>query len=81
MESLRQQSPIAGKPRTGATSAHHRVTETSWRLAPSAQRIEVQEGASETMRSPVERFEMWPGAIIQENSKDVKLQVGAEEKC
>ncbi len=73
MESLRQQSPIAGKPRTEQTSAHHRVTATSWRLAPRAQRIEVQDGASETMRNPVERFEMWPAAIVQQNSKDVKI--------
>ena len=80
MESLRQQSPIAGKPRTEQTSAHHRVTATSWRLAPRAQRIEVQDGASETMRNPVERFEMWPGAIIEQNSKDVTRQAGAEEK-
>jgi hypothetical protein len=73
MESLRQQSPIAGKPRTGQTSAHHRVTATSWLLAPIAQRIEVQDGASETMRNPADLFEMRPAAIIQENSKDVKI--------
>jgi hypothetical protein len=50
-------------------------------LAPRAQRIEVQDGASETMRNPVERLEKWPGTIIQQNSKDVKIQAGAEEKC
>jgi hypothetical protein len=42
--------------------------------------MEVQDGASETMRNAVERFEMWPGAIIQENSKDVTAKAGAEEK-
>jgi hypothetical protein len=80
MDSLRQQSPTAGKPRTEQTSAHHGVTATRWRLAPSAQRIEVQEGASETMRNAVERFEMRSEAIIQENSKDVTNQAGTEEK-
>ena len=80
MDSLRQQSPTAGKPGTEQTSAHHGVTATRWRLAPSAQRIEVQEGASETMRNAVERFEMRPEAIIQENSKDVTIQAGTEEK-
>jgi hypothetical protein len=33
------------------------------------------------MRNPVERFEMWPAAMIQQNSKDVTLQAGAAEKC
>jgi hypothetical protein len=42
--------------------------------------MEVQDGASETMRNAVERFEMWPEAIIQEHSKDVTVEAGAEEK-
>src|SRR5437016_3980685 len=58
IDELCQQSPNAGKPRTGATSAHHRVTATRCLLAPRAQRTEVQDGASETMRSWVLRFEM-----------------------
>jgi hypothetical protein len=45
-----QQSPSFGKPLTGATSAHHFVTPTSVFLAPTAQRIEVELGAKETMR-------------------------------
>jgi hypothetical protein len=32
------------------------------------------------MRNAVERFEMRPEAIIQENSKDVTIQAGTEEK-
>jgi hypothetical protein len=70
IDSLRQQSPNAGKPRTGATSAHHRVTATRCCLAPSAQRMDVQDGASETMRNAPGRFEFWREAMIQQNSKD-----------
>ena len=80
MELFRQQSPIAGKPRTEQTSAHHGVTATRWRLAPSAQRIEVQDGASETMRNAVDCFEMRPEAIIQENSKDGTAQAGGRRE-
>jgi hypothetical protein len=31
--------------------------------------MEVQDGASETMRNSTERFAFWPGAIIHEHSK------------
>jgi len=69
MDSLRQQSPTTGNPRTEATSPHHRVTATRFRLAPSAQRMDVQDGASETMRGSVLRLEMWRAGILQQNSK------------
>src|SRR5712691_6586929 len=45
-----QQSPRRGSRPTAATSAHHFVTPTSWRRAPSATKIEVALGASETIR-------------------------------
>ena len=69
MDSLRQQSPTTGNPRTEATSPHHGVTATRCRLAPSAQRIDVQEGANETIRGSVLRLEMWLAGILQQDSK------------
>ena len=69
MDSLRQQSPTTGNPRTEATSLHHGVTAMRFRLAPSAQRIDVQDGANETIRGWVLRLEMWLAGILQQDSK------------
>src|SRR5260370_36138499 len=48
-----QQSPSFGSFATGATSAHHFVTPTSWLFAPIAQRMDVALGASDTIRCVV----------------------------
>ena len=48
-------------------------------MAPSAQRIEVQDGASETMRNAVDCFEMWPEAIIRRIAKMGQRRREAEE--
>src|SRR5260370_41043068 len=74
MDALRQQSPTAGKPRTEQTSAHHGVTATSWFLPPIAQRIEVQDGASETMRNPMVRFAVWRRGVVLAKKKRAKRQ-------
>src|ERR1700687_6060725 len=44
-----QQSPSFGSFPTGATSAHHLLTPTIWRSAPSAHKMDVALGASETI--------------------------------
>src|ERR1700734_2739222 len=46
-----QQSPTCGRRPTSATSLHHLLTPTSSRPAPSASRIDVTFGASETIRT------------------------------
>jgi hypothetical protein len=48
-----QQSPTCGNPFTSATSQHHFVTPTSRRRAPTAHKIDVALGASETIRNSV----------------------------
>jgi hypothetical protein len=45
-----QQSPTLGNPRTSATSAHHFVTPTNARRAPTAHNIDVALGANDTIR-------------------------------
>src|SRR5713101_4174742 len=49
-DSLTRIPPSFGSFATGATSAHHFVTPTSWLFAPIAQRMDVALGASDTIR-------------------------------